>query len=227
MRKLAIVDMAGASVGELEVADGLLGGKRGGQAVHDVVVARLAGRRAGTASTLSKGEVAGSNKKPWRQKGTGRARAGLRQSPVWRGGGVAFGPKPRDFSKKVNRKTERLAFRRALSDKIVAGQVRILDPMTLAQAKTKAVVSLLKALALKAPVLFVLDKPDRSWVLAARNVPGVEVAVARDVGVYQLMRYPAIVASRLAIGVLTSRLAAGQPCEVKSGGESGSTEGAR
>lgn len=104
MSKLTVYDMKGASTGEFDLPEAVLCLDRGEQAVHDAVTATRAAGRAGTASTLHKGEVAGSNKKPWRQKGTGRARAGLRQSPVWRGGGAAFGPKPRDYDKKVNRK---------------------------------------------------------------------------------------------------------------------------
>jgi large subunit ribosomal protein L4 len=115
MSKLTIYNMQGAAVGDMDVDAGLLVLKKGTQAVHDVIVNGLARGRAGTASTLAKGEVAGSNKKPWRQKGTGRARAGYRQSPVWRGGGVAFGPHPRRYGGKVNRKVAKLAFQRAFS----------------------------------------------------------------------------------------------------------------
>ena len=116
MSKINVYNAKGEATGEVEIADERLVLDRGGQAVKDVVTATLNARRAGTASTLGKGEVAGSNRKPWRQKGTGRARAGLRQSPVWRGGGVAMGPKPRDYGVKVNRKVAQLAFRHALSD---------------------------------------------------------------------------------------------------------------
>jgi len=210
MSKLNVYDAQGSSVGEYDVADSLLVLDRGEQAVHEVVVAMNAGRRSGNASTKSKGEVAGSNRKPWRQKGTGRARAGYRQSPIWRGGAVAFGPRPRSYAKKVNRKVARLAFRRALSQKLDDGEVKILDELKLAEGKTKLFAALMKALEIKGAALFVVDEPDANLVLAARNVPRVEVVCARDVNVHQLLRYPQVVASKSAMEVLTQRLGGGE-----------------
>ena len=121
--KLTIKDTKGNNQGELEVKFPLVENGKGTQAVHDTVVAYQAAQRMGTASTKTMGEVAGSGKKPWRQKGTGRARAGSFASPLWRGGGVVFGPKPRDFSKKVSRKTKQLALRKALTERLKAGDV--------------------------------------------------------------------------------------------------------
>src|SRR6201993_1622092 len=121
--KLTIKDSKGNNQGELEVKFPLIEDGKGTQAVHDVVVAYHAAQRMGTACTKTMGEVAGTGKKPWRQKGTGRARAGSFQSPLWRGGGVVFGPKPRDFSKKVTRNTKQLALRKALSERLKAGDV--------------------------------------------------------------------------------------------------------
>ena len=136
MNKLKTYDMSGAVSGDVELADELLVLGAGEQAVHDCVVATRNARRQGSASTLTKGEVAGSNKKPWRQKGTGRARAGYRQSPVWRGGATAFGPKPRSYAVKVNKKVGRLAFRRAFSEKVMAEQIKVLDELSLADDTT-------------------------------------------------------------------------------------------
>ena len=127
MSKVPVYNVKGKAVGEVNVPDDLLLSSGGETAVHEAVVAHRAAARTGSASTLRKGEVSGSNRKPWRQKGTGRARAGYRQSPVWRGGSVAFGPKPRDFSKKLNKKVKRLAFRRALSARIAEGSVRVVE----------------------------------------------------------------------------------------------------
>ena len=158
MSTIKVFNPAGDAAGEMTVADDLLVLDKGAQAVKDVVVAIQNAFRAGTASTLSKGEVAGSNKKPWRQKGTGRARAGLRQSPVWRGGGVAFGPKPRDFSQKINRKVQQLAFTRALSDKIAGGQVTVIEKFDLAGPKTKLLTATLKKLGADRSTLIVLDQ---------------------------------------------------------------------
>lgn len=187
----------GRDSGEVEVADDMLILDRGEQSVRDAIVARNASLRAGTASTLRKGEVAGSNKKPWKQKGTGRARAGLRQSPVWRGGGVAFGPHPRDFSIKVNKKVVRLAFRRALSERIAAGAVKLVEDLSLAAPKTKELRGVLEALGAPS-ALIVVPAWDDNLLLSARNLQGVEVTTVRNCSVYQVLRYPAIVMTRAA-----------------------------
>src|ERR1700723_2296431 len=135
--KLKIQDIKGKSQGELEVKFPIIENGKGTQAVHDTVVAYNAAQRSGTACTKTVGEVAGSNKKPWKQKGTGRARAGSVRSPLWAGGGVVFGPKPRDFSKKVSKKTRSLALRKALSERLKAGDVLVVDDLKLTSAKTK------------------------------------------------------------------------------------------
>src|SRR5512135_1544082 len=139
--KLTIKDTKGNNQGEREVGFRLIEDGKGTQAVHDVVVAYQAAQRMGTACTKNVGEVAGTNKKPWRQKGTGRARAGSFASPLWRGGGVVFGPKPRDFAKKVSRKTKQLALRKALSERLRSGDVVLIDDLKLASAKTKDFIS--------------------------------------------------------------------------------------
>jgi large subunit ribosomal protein L4 len=209
MSTLKIYDQKGAAVGDFDLADEMLVLNKGAQAVHEAIVAYMAAQRTGSASTLRKGEVAGSNKKPWRQKGTGRARAGYRQSPVWRGGGVAFGPHPRSFALKVNKKVARLAFRRAFSDKVQSGQVRMLDQLTMAEAKTKSFAALLKSLGIDRPALFVVDKVEKNVAQASRNIPNVEVAAAKDVNIYQLLRYPIVVVSRSGMDQMQLRLAAG------------------
>src|SRR5437867_577607 len=153
--KLTIKDIKGNNQGELEVKFPLIEDGKGSQAVHDVVVAYQAAQRMGTACTKTMGEVAGSGKKPWRQKGTGRARAGSFASPLWRGGGVVFGPKPRDFSKKVSRKTKQLALRKALSERLRAGDVVVVDDLKLESGKTKEFVGVLSALEVKGSALLV------------------------------------------------------------------------
>src|SRR5437016_12914278 len=135
--KLTIKNTKGKNQGELEVKFPLIEDGRGTKAVHDTVVAYMAAQRSGTASTKTMGEVAGTGKKPWRQKGTGRARAGSFQSPLWVGGGVVFGPKPRDFTKKISKSTRRLALRKALSERLRAGDVVIVDELSLSAPKTK------------------------------------------------------------------------------------------
>src|SRR5215467_14654184 len=144
--KLTIKNTQGQDQGELEVRFPVIEDGKGTQAVHDVVVAYNAAQRSGTASTKTMGEVAGSGKKPWRQKGTGRARAGSFASPLWRGGGVTFGPKPRDFAKKISRGTKQLALRKALSERLKAGDVVIVNDLKLGSPKTKDFVGVLAAL---------------------------------------------------------------------------------
>src|SRR5512143_1525262 len=176
--KLTIKDTKGNDQGELEVTFPLIEDGKGTQAVHEVVVAYQAAQRMGTASTKTMGEVAGTGKKPWRQKGTGRARAGSFASPLWRGGGVVFGPKPRDFGKKVSRKTKQLALRKALSERLRSGDVVLVDDLKLQSAKTKEFVALLSALGLQGTALFVAPAADKNLTLASRNVPRVALATS-------------------------------------------------
>lgn len=206
MSKIPIIDLHGQTAGEYEVADELLVLKRGSQAVHDVVVAYQAGRRAGTACTLNKGRVAGSNRKPWQQKGLGRARAGYRQSPIWRGGGVVFGPRPRSYAKKVSKKLAALAFARALSEKINDGSLKILSELALAEGKTRQLMAILKELNVKGRALFVTDKPDVNLQRAARNAPAADVDLAGQISVYQIMFYPNLLVTRAAMPGLVARL---------------------
>src|SRR6266566_2831610 len=153
--KLAIKDTKGNDQGELEVKFPLIEDGKGTQAVHDAVVGYQAAQRMGTACTKTMGDVAGTGKKPWRQKGTGRARAGSFASPLWRGGGVVFGPKPRDFTKKVSRKTRQLALRKALSERLRAGDVVVINELKLENPKSKEIIGVLSALELKGTALIV------------------------------------------------------------------------
>ncbi len=199
-------DAKGAESGSVTIADDTLELERGAQAVHEVIVALNLSRRAGTASTLEKGMVSGSGAKPWKQKGTGRARAGYKQSPVWRGGGVVFGPLPRVYGAKVNRKVRDLAFRRALSEKLSDGSIRIVEPLTVEEPKTRAAVALLKALGVNGPVLIVTEGVDENLARAVRNLPKVALRAAKDVNVYELLRYPSVLASESGFAALTARL---------------------
>ncbi len=178
--KLPLRDITGGTQGELEVRLPLLETHQYGQAVHDAVVAHQAARRSGTASTKTMGEVAGSGTKPWRQTGTGRARAGSFQSPLWRGGGVVFGPKPRDFGVKLNRKVRQVALRKALCERLRAGDIVLVDQLKLASPKTKEFLGVLKALNLGKTVLIVQGEADRNLLLATRNLPHVELALGLE-----------------------------------------------
>jgi large subunit ribosomal protein L4 len=208
--KLPVINTAGTAQGEIEFADELLikTGK-GSQALHDTVVAHMANRRQGTASTKQISEVAGTGKKPWRQKGTGRARAGSFASPLWRGGGVVFGPKPRDYSIKVPRKVKALAFRKALSERLLAGDVVVIDELALGSHKTKDFVRTIGTLAGEAKTtLLVTERVDNNLKLASRNVPAVQVEPADCVHTYELLRFEKIVATKAGFEKLRERASA-------------------
>jgi large subunit ribosomal protein L4 len=204
--KLTVQDIKGQSQGELEVTFALIENGKGTQAVHDAVVAHLANRRMGTACTKNVGEVAGTNKKPWRQKGTGRARAGSFQSPLWRGGGVVFGPKPRDFGKKISKATRQLALRKALSERLKSGDVLVVDDLKLDSPKTKGFVGVLKALNIQGTTLVVAGE-DRNLSLASRNVPQVELATGDSLNTYQVLRFGKLLFTRSAFEKVEQRLA--------------------
>ena len=206
MSKICIYNLKGDASGEKEIADEKLELKRGAQAVLDVVTAYRAGLRAGTASTKKRSDVSGGGSKPYKQKGTGRARRGSSRSPILRGGGVVFGPHPRDYSKKVNKKAVALAFRRALSEKIAKGAVVVADGLEGIEPKTRAVAALLKKVADGRATLFVTAESVKNLNLAARNIPGVEVTTAAQANTYQVSRYPLIVADAAGFDALQARI---------------------
>jgi large subunit ribosomal protein L4 len=205
--KIAIKNLEGKDQGELEVKFPLIEDGRGTQAVHDVVVAHRAAKRSGTASTKNVGEVAGSNKKPWRQKGTGRARAGSFQSPLWVGGGVVFGPKPRDFSKKVSRKTKQLALRKALSERLKAGDVVVVNDLKLESPKTKDFIGVISKLELTGTTLVVSESTDKNLSLASRNVPNVALTTSDSLNTYDVLRPGKLLFTKSAFEKIESRLA--------------------
>jgi large subunit ribosomal protein L4 len=204
--KLTVKDTNGNQQGEFEVKFELVEGGRGTQAVHDTVVAFRAAQRMGTACTKTVGEVSGSNKKPWRQKGTGRARAGSHQSPLWVGGGVVFGPRPRDYSKKVNGKTKQLALRKALTERLKAGDIQVIADFKLASAKTKSFMAVLSKLDVKGTALLVDATVDGNVRLASRNVEGVEVTTADNLNTYQVLRPNHLLFTKSAFEKLEARL---------------------
>lgn len=204
--KLKVTDIKGKDQGELEVSFPVVENGKGTQAVHDTVVAYMAAQRSGTACTKTMGEVAGSGRKPWRQKGTGRARAGSFRSPLWRGGGVVFGPKPRDFSKKVGRKTRQLALRKALSERLKAEEVLLIDDLKLESPRTKEFLGVLAALDVDGTVLVVSAELDRNLQLAVRNLSYVELTTSDSLNTYQVLRSDKLVFSRAAFEKLQERL---------------------
>jgi large subunit ribosomal protein L4 len=204
--KLSIKNTAGQSQGELEVKFALIEDGKGTQAVHDAVTAYRAAQRSGTACTKNVGEVSGTNKKPWRQKGTGRARAGSFQSPLWVGGGVVFGPKPRDFSKKVSKKTRGLALRKALSERLKAGDVVVVDDLKLASPKTKDFLKVISALELKGTMLVVSNGGDKNLELASRNVEKVALATSDSLNTYDVLRPDKLIFTKSAFEKVEARL---------------------
>jgi len=180
----------------------------GTQAVHDVVVASRAARRSGTANTKTKAEVDMSGAKPWRQKGTGRARAGYVSSPIWRGGGVVFGPKPRDYSKKVSKSVRRLAFQKALSERIKAGDVLTIDKFVVPELKTKSFMSMLRKATDAEKVLLISESFDETTRKSARNVKPVKLTTASDVNTEQLLRFQKILVTQAALEQLAERTSA-------------------
>ncbi|MBI1177928.1 50S ribosomal protein L4 [bacterium] len=204
--KIQVIDLSGKPQGEVEVPFVVIENAKGTQAVLDTVVAFRAAQRSGTACTKTAGEVAGSNKKPFRQKGTGRARAGSNRSPIWRGGGVVFGPRPRSYAKKVNTKVRKLALRKALGERIRMGDVVVVDDLKVSAAKTKEVIGILDSLELNCTTLFVSGDVDRSLYLAARNIPYVEVTSADLLNTYQVLRPDKLVVSRAALEKIGQRI---------------------
>jgi len=178
---------------------------RGTQALHDVVVAMRAARRSGSASTKTKATVNLSGAKPWRQKGTGRARAGYKSSPVWRGGGVVFGPHPRDYSKKTSKTLRRLAFQKALSERIKAGDVLTIDKFAVTELKTKVFVNLVRKQTDARKVLVLSDSFDENTYKSARNVKPVQLATAANVNAEQLLAFDKILVTPAALEHLAER----------------------
>jgi large subunit ribosomal protein L4 len=205
--KLTVKSIEGKDQGELDVRMPLLEDGRGSQALHDVVVAYQAAQRSGTACTKTMGEVAGTGKKPWRQKGTGRARAGSFASPLWRGGGVVFGPKPRDFRKKVGKQTRQLALQQALSARLQAGEIVVVDNLKLDSHKTRSFLQVLSGLDVKGRALIVVTKLDETLARASRNLRDVKLTTSETLNAYQLLSVSKVLFTREAFEQFQNRVA--------------------
>ena len=205
--KISIKNLSGKAAGELEVKFAMIENGRGTQAVHDTVTAYRAAQRSGTAKAKNAGEVAGTNKKPWKQKGTGRARAGSFQSPVWVGGGVTFGPRPRDFTKKISKNTKALALRKALTERIKAGDVVVVDDLKLASAKTKDFVKVIDSLELTGTTLIVSSgEENANLTRASRNICGVTLTTGDSLNTYDVLRPDKLLFSKSAFEKVEARL---------------------
>ncbi len=204
--KIKLFNNDGSANGEAEF-EGLpaFEGDKGLQAVKEVVVAQAANARQGSANSKTRAEVRGGGKKPWKQKGTGRARAGSTRSPIWVGGGVVFGPKPRDYSKKINKKVRSLAFRRALFDRVSDGSLVVVESLDIAPAKTSVAAKLVRSIAPKGKAL-VLDKEfSDTSILALRNIAGIDLEEAAYVSVSDLCQFQTIIVTRSGLETLIER----------------------
>jgi large subunit ribosomal protein L4 len=200
-----VVNTSAEKVGEIEVSDVLFGVEVNTGILHEVVCMQRANRRSGNASTKTRGEVRGGGAKPWRQKGTGRARAGTRTSPIWRGGGTTFGPKPRDYSYKLPKKVRRLALRMALSARMDEGNLVIVDQFTMAAPKTKEFVGVMKNFDFT-KCLIVTDADNENVQLSARNAVGYKVLPVAGLNVYDILKYPKLMLMQSSLEQLEARL---------------------
>jgi large subunit ribosomal protein L4 len=202
MAKVSVIDRDGKSLHELELADHLFAVAWSDGCVYDTVRAWGAARRAGTACTKGRAEVRGGGKKPWRQKGTGRARVGSSRSPLWRGGGIVFGPKPRSYSYKVPKKMRARALGAVLTDKLASGNLLVVDAFSVSRPKTKEAVALLGGVGATGNVLVVVDQEDRNLSLAMRNLPDVIVIHVSQISVYHLLWANSVVVAEAALVAL-------------------------
>jgi len=194
-----VINTLGNEVGTVELNDEIFGREYNEALIHQVVVAQLANKRQGTKSALTRTEVRGGGRKPWRQKGTGRARQGSIRAPQWTHGGVVFAPKPRDFSMTVNKKIRRLALKSALTSKVNENELIVLDALKLDAAKTKEMAKVLKALAVEKKALLVLDTKDETVLRASANIPGLKTAYVNTINVVDILGHDKLIVVKNAV----------------------------
>lgn len=202
MPNIAVVDMAGKSVGEITLSDAVFGIKPNAAVMHAAVVNYLANQRQGTQSTLTRTEVSGGGKKPWRQKGTGHARQGSTRAPQWRHGGIVHAPKPRDYSYSLNKKVKRLALKSALSDKVLTGDMIVLDELKTEAYKTKVVADCLKAIGAGKKTLIVLEDNNAFAVKSIANIAGAKSAQVGTINTYDIINADTLVVVKNAVAKL-------------------------
>jgi large subunit ribosomal protein L4 len=198
MPKIDILDVKGNVVGDVELSEEVFGIEPNEHVVHEVVVALLANKRQGTRSAKTRSEVRGGGRKPWRQKGTGRARAGTIRSPLWKGGGVIFAPKSRDYSKKVNKKVRALAMKSVFSAKAQDNELRVLNELTMAAPKTKEMVAVLNNIKAE-KALIVLPENNDVVIRSANNIPKVATTTVNELNVYDMLKYDVLVMTKEAL----------------------------
>lgn len=189
MPKVSVFDMTGSQVSETELSETVFGIKPNEAVMHAMVINYLANQRQGTQSTLTRTEVRGGGRKPWKQKGTGHARQGSIRAPQWRHGGVALGPKPRDYSYSLNKKVRRLAMKSALSSKVLSNDVVVVNNISVEEFKTKTIINMLKALNVDGKALIVMPNVDQKLIKSAANIPGVKTTLVNTLNVYDILNY--------------------------------------
>ena len=199
MSQISVFDMTGKKVADTELNDAIFGVEPNKVLMHAMVVNYLANQRQGTQSTLTRTEVRGGGKKPWRQKGTGHARQGSIRAPQWTHGGVALGPKPRDYSYSINKKEKRIAMKSALSTKVIDQNLVVVDSIKTDDYKTKTIVEMLKALGADGKALIVTSEKDEKVVKSASNIPGVKTATVNTLSVYDILNYDKFIVSSDAV----------------------------
>lgn len=207
MPNVTLYNMEGSQLGEFELSDAVFAADVNEPVVHEVVVAYLAGLRRGTSCTKSRGEVRGGGRKPWRQKGTGRARVGTIRSPLWRGGAIIFGPKPRSYEKDVNKKKVLIAMRSALSDKVNEAALTVVDELAFDVPKTKDMLKVLKALNVDGKTLLVLKESNENVIKSARNIPGVNITTVKELTTYDMVNAARLVLTKDAVAKIEEVLA--------------------
>ena len=200
MPNMKVLDMTGKEVSNIELSDAIFGITPNESAMHTMVVNYLANQRQGTQSTLTRTEVRGGGRKPWRQKGTGHARQGSTRAPQWTHGGIALGPKPRTYRFTVNKKLKRLAMKSALSSKVLSGDMIVLDAIAMNEYKTKDIVKMLKAVGAEGQkALIVMPEVDSKVIKSASNIPGVKTALVNTINVYDILNYDKFVVVKDAV----------------------------
>jgi large subunit ribosomal protein L4 len=206
MPKIDVLNKSKKVVGEVTLSDDIFTKDANVPVMHQVVMAQMAGRRSGTQSTKTRAEVRGGGKKPWKQKGTGRARSGSSRSPVWKGGGASHGPKPRDYTQHVTKKVRKLALASALSNILAEGRLKVVDSLEMKEIKTKSAVKLLKGFGVKFPVLVVHGADCETFTRSARNIPDVKTLPVEGVNVYDLLNCDTMVCTKSAIEGIEKRI---------------------
>ncbi len=201
MAKVSVYNMEGNQIGEIELNDAVFGVEINEHLMHMAVVSHLAGKRQGTQSAKTRSEVSGGGKKPWRQKGTGHARQGSTRAPQWKGGGVVFAPKPRDYTIKLNKKEKRLALKSALTSRVNENKLIVVDALKMDEIKTKNFKAVLDGLKVS-KALVVLDKDNQNVIMSAKNIPDVKTAYTNTINTYDVLKYDTVVIDKGVVGAI-------------------------